>query len=90
MEVELRLFLAETEVNEFGDELAVVSPNNSSLYSATNDALDALQLPREAREQIAAELRLVVRPPNEDTSKWPRIGLGALLPDEKNSVAILW
>ena len=54
-----------------------------AFYSATNDALDVLQLPRETREQIAAELRLVVRPPNEDTSKWPRIGLGALLPDEK-------
>lgn len=54
-----------------------------AFYAATNDALDALQLPRETREQIDAELRLVVRPPNEDTSKWPRIGLGALLPDGK-------
>ena len=54
-----------------------------AFYAATDDALDALQLPHETREQIAAELRLVVRPPAEDTTKWPRIGLGALLPDEK-------
>jgi hypothetical protein len=52
-------------------------------YAATDDALDALQLPHETREQIAAELRLVVRPPTEDATKWPRIGLGALLPDKK-------
>ncbi|MGB9372121.1 MAG: hypothetical protein WCB79_09370 [Halobacteriota archaeon] len=54
-----------------------------AFYAATDDALDALQLPHETGEQIAAELRLVVRPPTEDTAKWPRIGLGALLPDEK-------
>lgn len=52
-------------------------------YAAADDALDALQLPHETREQIAAELRLVVRPPAEDTPRRPRIGLGALLPDEK-------
>ena len=45
-----------------------------AFYAATDEALDALQLQHETREQIAAELRLVVR---------PRIGLGALLPDEK-------
>jgi hypothetical protein len=54
-----------------------------TFYAATDDALDALQLPHETREQIAAELRLVVRLPTEDTTKRPRIGLGALLPDEK-------
>jgi hypothetical protein len=54
-----------------------------AFYAVTDDALDALQLPHETREQIAAELRLVVRPPTEDTAKRPRIGLGALLPDEK-------
>ena len=54
-----------------------------AFYAATEDALDALQLPHETRKQIAAELRLVVRPPTEDTGKRPRIGLGALLPDEK-------
>ena len=54
-----------------------------AFYAATDEALDALQLPHETREQIAAELRLVVRPPIEDTTKWPRIGLGVLLPDEK-------
>ena len=54
-----------------------------AFYAATNDALDALQLSHEAREQIAADLRLVVRPPTEDTTKWPRIGLGVLLPDKK-------
>ena len=54
-----------------------------SFYAATDDALDALQLPHETREQIAAELRLVVRPPTEDITKWPRIGLGALLPDKR-------
>ncbi|MGB9370548.1 MAG: hypothetical protein WCB79_01200 [Halobacteriota archaeon] len=54
-----------------------------AFYAAAEDALDALQLPHETREQIAAELRLVVRPPAEDTPRRPRIGLGALLPDEK-------
>jgi len=54
-----------------------------AFYAVTDDALDELQLPHEMREQIAAELRLVVRPPTEDTAKRPRIGLGALLPDDK-------
>jgi hypothetical protein len=54
-----------------------------AFYAAADDALDALQLPLETCEQIAAELRLVVRPPAEDTPKRPRIGLGALLPDKK-------
>ncbi len=54
-----------------------------AFYAATDDALDALKIPHETREQIAAELRLVVRPPTEDTTKRPRIGLGALLSDEK-------
>jgi hypothetical protein len=54
-----------------------------AFYAATDKALDALKLPRETREQLAAELRLVVRPPSEDTSKRPRIGLGALLPSKK-------
>jgi hypothetical protein len=47
-----------------------------AFYAATDDALDTLKLPHETREQIAAELRLVVRPPTEDTTKRPRIGLG--------------
>ena len=54
-----------------------------AFYAVTDDALDALPLPHETREQIAAELRLVVRPPTEDTTKRPRIGLGAMLPDKK-------
>jgi hypothetical protein len=54
-----------------------------AFYAATDHALDALPLSHERREQIAAELRLVVRPPTEDTTKRPRIGLGALLSDEK-------
>ena len=54
-----------------------------AFFAVTNDALDTLRLPHETREQIAAELRLVVRPPTEDTAKRPRIGLGALLPDDK-------
>ena len=54
-----------------------------AFYAATDHALDALPLSHETREQIAAELRLVVRPPSEDTTKRPRIGLGALLSDEK-------
>ena len=54
-----------------------------AFYAAADDALDALQLPHETCEQIAAELRLVVQPPTEDTPKRPRIGLGALLPDKK-------
>ncbi len=54
-----------------------------AFYAVTDDALDALQLSHETREQIAAELRLVVRPPTEDITKRPRIGLGVLLPDKK-------
>jgi hypothetical protein len=54
-----------------------------AFYAATDEALDALQLQHETREQIAGELRRVVRPPTEDTPKRPRIGLSALLPDEK-------
>jgi hypothetical protein len=54
-----------------------------AFYSATDEALDALLLQGETREQIAAELRLMVRPPTEDTAKRPRIGLGVLLPDKK-------
>jgi hypothetical protein len=54
-----------------------------AFYAVTNEVLDALQLRLETREQIAAELRLVVRPPAEDMPKRPRIGLGALLPDKK-------
>jgi hypothetical protein len=54
-----------------------------AFYAATDEALDALQLQGETREQIAAELRLVVRPPTEDITKRPRIGLGAMLPDKK-------
>ena len=54
-----------------------------TFYAVTDDALDALKLMHETREQIAAELRLVVRPPTEGTTKRPRIGLGVLLPDEK-------
>jgi hypothetical protein len=54
-----------------------------AFYAATDQALNALMLQGETREQIAAELRLVVRPPGEDTTKRPRIGLGAVLPDEK-------
>jgi hypothetical protein len=54
-----------------------------AFYAAADEALEALQLPLETREQIAAELRLVVRPPSEDTAKRPRIGLGVLLPDKQ-------
>jgi hypothetical protein len=54
-----------------------------AFYAVTDDALEAVQLSHETREQIAAELRLVVRPPTEDATKRPRIGLAVLLPDEK-------
>jgi hypothetical protein len=54
-----------------------------AFYAATDEALNALQLQGETREQIVAELRLVVRPPTEDVTKRPRIGLGALLSGEK-------
>ena len=37
-----------------------------AFYAATDDAL---QLPHETREQIAAELRGVVRPPTEDARR---------------------
>lgn len=54
-----------------------------AFYETTDKALDALHLPPATRNELAAELRLVVRPPEEDTTRWPRIGLGAVLPDEK-------
>ena len=52
-------------------------------YETTEKALDALHLPPATRHELAAQLRLVVRPPDEDTIRQPRIGLGAVLPDEK-------
>jgi hypothetical protein len=52
-------------------------------YETTEKALDALHLPPATRNELAAQLRLVVRPPDEDTIRQPRIGLGAVLPDEK-------
>jgi len=54
-----------------------------AFYAVTDEALERLQLEQETREQIAAELALVVRPPDEDSPKRPRIGLGALLPGDK-------
>jgi len=54
-----------------------------AFYATADNALDTLELPRETREEIAAELRLVVRPPDEETPKRPRIGLGAVLPDDR-------
>ena len=54
-----------------------------AFYAATEKALDALKLPHEARNEIAAELRLIVQLPGEPTAKRPRIGLGAVLPDKK-------
>jgi hypothetical protein len=54
-----------------------------AFYATADEALDYLNLPHETRTQIAADLRLVVRPLTEDTVKRPRIGLGALLPDKK-------
>jgi hypothetical protein len=54
-----------------------------AFYVTADEALDNLDLSHETREQIAAELRLVVRPPTEDTMKRPRIGLGVLLPEKK-------
>jgi hypothetical protein len=54
-----------------------------AFYTVTDQALDNLQLDHETREQIAAELALLVRPPAEDGPKRPRIGLGALLPTDK-------
>ncbi len=54
-----------------------------AFYAVTDEALDALQLEQETREQIAAELALVVRPPAEESPKRPRIGLCALLPGDK-------
>jgi len=40
-----------------------------AFYAATDGALGALSLSHETREHIAAELRLVVRPPTEDTRR---------------------
>jgi hypothetical protein len=54
-----------------------------AFYATTDKALDSLQLPPETRDELVAELRLVVRPPEEDTTRRPRIGLGVVLPDEK-------
>lgn len=54
-----------------------------AFYAVTDEALGGLQLEQETREQIAAELAFVVRPPAEGSPKRPRIGLGSLLPDDK-------
>jgi hypothetical protein len=54
-----------------------------AFYETTDKALDALHLPPAIRNELAVQLRLVVRPPEEDTTRRPRVGLGAMLPNEK-------
>jgi hypothetical protein len=88
-------FLKATLIHEYRDSSGRIHTEKTPLgnidsterrqafYAATDKALDALQLPHETREQLAAELRLVVRRPSENASKRPRIGLGALLPGKK-------
>jgi hypothetical protein len=47
-----------------------------AFYATTDKALDSLQLPQETRDELAAELRLVVRPPEEDTTRRGCISAG--------------
>ena len=54
-----------------------------AFYATTDEVLDHLHLPPVTRNELAAQLRLVVRPPEENTTRRPRIGLGEVLPDEK-------
>ncbi len=55
----------------------------TSFWATTSEALDSLGLEGEVRDQITAELVLVVRLPTDDMAKQPRIGLGAVFPDRK-------
>ena len=64
------------------DELASVELRKA-FWTATYEALDELHLEGETRDQITAELALVVRLPTDDMVKQPRIGLGALFPNDK-------
>ncbi len=64
------------------DALASVE-QRTMFWATTDEALDRLSLEGEVREQLVAELTLVVRLPTDDMVKRPRIGLGALFPDDK-------
>ncbi len=55
----------------------------TSFWAATSEALNSLGVEGEVRDQITAELALVVRLPTDDVAKQPRIGLGAVFPDRK-------
>ncbi len=55
----------------------------TAFWAITDQALNGLGLEGEIRDQIVAELTLVVRLPTDDVAKQPRIGLGALFPDDK-------
>ncbi len=64
------------------DALASVE-QRTAFWAVTDEALDGLGLESETHDQIIAELTLVVRPPTDAMAKHPRIGLGALFPDDK-------
>ena len=76
----------QTETTPLGridvDELDSVGLRKA-FWTTTNEALDGLHLEGETRDQITAELALVVRLPTDDMVKRPRIGLGALFPNHK-------
>ncbi|MGZ4930401.1 MAG: hypothetical protein ACXVI3_06295 [Halobacteriota archaeon] len=76
----------QTEITPLGridfDALSSVE-QRTAFWAITDEALDRLGLEGETRNQITAELTLVVRLPTDDMVKRPRIGLGALFPGDK-------
>lgn len=76
----------QTETTPLGridvDALASVELRKA-FWATTDEALNGLQLEGETRDHITAELALVVRLPTDDMVKRPRIGLGALFPNDR-------
>ncbi len=64
------------------DALASVE-QRTAFWKTTNEALDGLHVEGETRDHITAELILVVRLGTDDMAKLPRIGLGAIFPNDK-------
>ncbi len=64
------------------DALASVE-QRAAFWAVTDEALNGLGLEDEIRDQITAEVLLVVRLPTDNMVKQPRIGLGALFPSDK-------
>ncbi len=76
----------QTETTPLGridvDALASVELRRA-FWATADEALNGLHLDGETRDHITAELALVVRLPTDDMVKGPRIGVGALFPNDK-------